>query len=246
MLSTRSKKAAARRAREADIMSDIENIDFMLGSGEYNQIERDIDQMRGFSFMLNRDENEESHSIKGNAPPNNKIRNMSENRNHHSLIRDLDMLSGEINLRLSQEINSLLNRVNSQIENAINSAISERINPQMQGVVEAILNRQFESVSSMSRRPQNVESDERNVEENKMQNRSSRPRQNLMDSEDESPQLVTGVFEPHTSVPDFLTGRIQRQQALSPQASSSNIRLNTTLPNLQPTSTVARSRKQTS
>ena len=58
--------------------------------------------------------------------------------------------------------------MNSQMESAI-SVISERIIPQMQGVVEAILNRQLESISSMSRRPQNLESDERNVEENNMQ-----------------------------------------------------------------------------
>ena len=69
------------------------------------------------------------------------------------------MFTGEINLRISQEIGSLINGMNSQIENAISSAISERIIPQMQGVVEAVLNRQLGGVSSMSRRPQNVEDD---------------------------------------------------------------------------------------
>ena len=39
----------------------------MLGSDEYNQIERDIDQMTGFSNMLNRDDNEEGHSMSGNS-----------------------------------------------------------------------------------------------------------------------------------------------------------------------------------
>ena len=65
MTSTRSKKAKARRSREADIMSDIENMDVMLG--EYNQIERDIDQMTGFSNMVNRDENGEGHSLRGKS-----------------------------------------------------------------------------------------------------------------------------------------------------------------------------------
>ena len=49
---TRSKKAKTRRSREVDILSDIENMDVMLGSGEYNQIETDIDQMTGF-FNVN-------------------------------------------------------------------------------------------------------------------------------------------------------------------------------------------------
>ena len=131
----------------------------MLGTGEYKKIKRDIDQLTGFSNMLNRDENEEGHSLRGNSSQDNEIRNMPENRNDPNFTRDLDMLTGEINLRISQEIGSLINGMNSQIENAISSAISERIIPQMQGVVEAVLRRQLGGVSSMSRRPQNVEDD---------------------------------------------------------------------------------------
>ena len=133
MPSTRSKKARERRSRESEILSDIENMDVMLGSGEYNHIERDIDQMTGFSNIFNRDDNEEGHSMRGTSSQDNEIRNKPENRNNPHLSGDLDMLSGEINLRISQEIKSLLNGMNSQIENAISSAISERIIPQVQG-----------------------------------------------------------------------------------------------------------------
>ena len=97
MSSTRSKEAKARRSREADILSDIESMDVMLGSGKYNQIERDIDQMTGFSNMLNRDD-EEGHSKRGNSSQENELRNMPENRNNANLSRDLDMLCGEIYL----------------------------------------------------------------------------------------------------------------------------------------------------
>ena len=187
MPSTRSKKAKARRSREADIMSDIKNMDVILGTGEDHQIEKDIDQVTSFSNMLNRDEIEERHSLRGYSSQDNEIRNMSENRNDHSFSRNLDMLTGEINLRISQEIGCSINGVNSQIESAISSAISEKIIPQMQGVVDAILNRQLEGVSSMSRRPQNTDSDERNVEEINMQNKNSRSRINLREPEDESP-----------------------------------------------------------
>ena len=125
--------------------------------------------------------------MRGYSSQDNEIRNMSENRNNPGLTKDLDMLSGEINLKTSHEVISLLNGMNSQIENAISSAISERIIPQMQGVVETILNRQLESVSSLSRIPHNMESDERNVDKNNLQNRNSRSRQNLTEPEDESP-----------------------------------------------------------
>ena len=91
---------------------------------------------------------------------------MPENRKDPNSTRDLETLTGEINLRISQEIGSLINGMNSQIENAVTSAISETIIPQLQGVVEAVLNRQLGSVPSMSRRSQNVHEDERDVDEN--------------------------------------------------------------------------------
>ena len=82
-------------------------------------------------------------------------------------------------MRISLEKKSLLNGMNSQKENAV------RIIPQMQGVVDAILSSLLESISSMSRRPQNMASDERNVDGNSLQNRNSRSHQNLMEPEDE-------------------------------------------------------------
>ena len=183
MPSTRSKKAKARRSREADTLSDIENMDDMLGSGEYNPIERDIDQMTGFSIILNRDDNEEGHSLRGNSSKDHEIRNMPGNRNNHNLSRDLNMLSGEM-------------------ENAISSAISERIILQVQGVVETILNRQLEKVQPLSRRPRTTIGDENNVDESNLQNRSSRSRQNLIESEDESPftwlLLIPSIFVHHS------------------------------------------------
>ena len=85
-------------------MSDIENMDDMLGSGEYNQIERDVDQMTGFSKMLNKDDNEEGYSMRGNSSLDNEIRKMPENRKDPNLASDLDMLSGEKKLEdLSRE-----------------------------------------------------------------------------------------------------------------------------------------------
>ena len=78
-------------------MSDIENMDVMLGSSEYNQKERDIDQMTGFSNMLKRGYIEERHSMRGNSSQDIEIRKKSESRKNPSLTRDLDMLSGEIN-----------------------------------------------------------------------------------------------------------------------------------------------------
>ena len=42
MPSTRRQKAKARKSREMDMMSDIDNLDVMLGSGSENPIEREL------------------------------------------------------------------------------------------------------------------------------------------------------------------------------------------------------------
>ena len=73
--------------------------------------------------------------------------------------------------------------MNSQIESPISSAISERIIPQMQSVVETLLNRQLESVQPLTRRTQTANDDERNVDDNNLQNGDSRSRPNLMEPE---------------------------------------------------------------
>ena len=65
---------------------------------------------------------------------------------------------------------------------------------------------------------------------NNLHNRCSRSRQNLIELGDESPYMATGAFEPQTSVPEFLTGRIHTQPTFSRQASTSNINLIATLP----------------
>ena len=77
--------------------------------------------------------------MRGNSFQDIGFRKLPENRNETNLTRDLDMLSGELNLSISQAINSLLNGRISQRKNAIKSAISERTMPQMQGVIEMIL-----------------------------------------------------------------------------------------------------------
>ena len=42
MPSTRRQKAKARKSREMDMMSDIDNLDVMLGNGSENPIEREL------------------------------------------------------------------------------------------------------------------------------------------------------------------------------------------------------------
>ena len=76
------------------------------------------------------DESErDNSSMRGSCSQENEDRNMSENRTSNDLTRNMDILTGEKNLRISQLIYSLLTGMNSQIESAKTLATSERTIP---------------------------------------------------------------------------------------------------------------------
>ena len=59
MPSTRRQKAKARKSREMDMMSDMDNLDVMLGNGSENPIEREIaDAIEQSSFQGDYEGNE--------------------------------------------------------------------------------------------------------------------------------------------------------------------------------------------
>ena len=64
MPSTRRQKAKARRSREADIMSDNENMDVMLGSSRLGELNKDLDSFAGRSSQRDR---ENSNGTTGNS-----------------------------------------------------------------------------------------------------------------------------------------------------------------------------------
>ena len=185
-------------------MSDFENMGVTLGYSENNPIERKIDQMTGFSNMLDREDNRHIASMRGSYSQENEIRNTPENKKSSRFSSNMETLRGEMNFKISQEIGSLLNGVNSQIESAISTGISERVILQMQDVVEAVLARQF-------RRTHNSETDVRNLNDNNLTNMNFHSHHNLMKPEEEGPYMVTRDFESQTSVPEFLTERIHTQ-----------------------------------
>ena len=100
----------------------------------------------------------------------NEIKGMPQNRNPKTMIDNIEVLTGEMNFRISQE-NSFIKGMNSQKERAINWAISEIIIPQMQNVVENILARELRDFSTMSRKHHSQTIGVHNSDENKLQNR---------------------------------------------------------------------------
>ena len=135
MPSTRRQKAKARRSREADIMSDVENLDFLLGNPRLTENRTDSDITSEGSF---------GHTGETNSQEI-EIRTSSENANE---------LRNEMNLRISQEMDGLMSAVNSQIQKAIHEAINTQILPQIQNT--------FRHVQNTSASAKNVRNERRN------------------------------------------------------------------------------------
>ena len=90
----------ARRSGKADIMYDIENIVIELSNRKYSQIERDLDQMIGFSNNLDRKESRD---------------NGGKNRKFEALVNKLEVVTGGIFPgipRIFQELKFIINGMN--------------------------------------------------------------------------------------------------------------------------------------
>ena len=136
MPSTRRQKAKARRSRELDMLSDYGNMDVMLSEGNSNSIERELDSLinvpegpQDFRSFPNRENSSQENEIRD-------IDNRNEPVRERRLIESINMLSGEMNARMSREMETMMDLMQSQISSAISSAISERIIPEIQNMVE--------------------------------------------------------------------------------------------------------------
>ena len=112
-------------------MSDLENMDVMLGSPHFNEIDT------------------ENRSLNGNSEPregssnDNEIRTYNRANSHRgpeiseTKERKLENMANEMNSRISQELDGLLFTVNTQVQRVIDNAISAQILPQIQTVFRA-------------------------------------------------------------------------------------------------------------
>ena len=140
---TTRKQKKARKSRGLEMLSDIENLDIMLGENHFNSREWE-DSLnsnlpgRPRSFASNESENED-----GNMGETQ--RNISSKTNtecdRNSIIgnssAEVNRLLSELNSRISREMDEMMNSVSVQIQRAISDAISTQVLPQIQNVMKA-------------------------------------------------------------------------------------------------------------
>ena len=140
---TTRKQKKARKSRGLEILSDIENLDNMLGENDFNETERDesLDSTsvrRHESVWSNNLENEGggSYSNHRNSYVGTNA-DYGQNSADVSSHAEIKKLSSDLNSRISREMDEMMNSVSVQIQRAINDAISNQVLPQIQNVILA-------------------------------------------------------------------------------------------------------------
>ena len=129
------KQKKAKKSRGLELLSDIEDLDIMLGErhSERNESVNNNSARRPDSATSDMFGNNEENWYLNHAKmrPGNSAEFGQNSKSANSNV-GIDRLSSELNSRLSREMDETMNSVNTQIQRAISDAISNQILPQMQ------------------------------------------------------------------------------------------------------------------
>ena len=133
MPSTRKQKAKERRSRQLDMMSDVENVDIMLGSYSRDDEENDISEN-----VVNLDSGSNGPQQSSNVIGEDFrfLLNTNSRENSEITIETTRMINEEISNQMSRKLNEIKSSLNNQIQDAISSAITEKILPFIQKTLE--------------------------------------------------------------------------------------------------------------
>ena len=218
------------------MLSDLENLDIMLGENHFNRNERDGSVSSNFGRRpgsTSADElgnnGENRHSVTRDIDPGNNA-DYGRNSIGGNSSAEINKLSSELNSRLSRELDDMMCSVNSQIQRAISDAISNQVLPQIQSALSA-------GSGHMTQNRWDIPSERPEINSEGLQNinpkDSSASKHNHDHQNDgginlNAYDMVTGDNESPNQVPEFLTGRILSRNHLD--QSYEDINLNTTIP----------------
>ena len=225
MPSTRRQKAKARKSREMDMMSDLENLDVMLGNNNNNPIERELAEAIDQSSAHG---DADTHTYLGNEYRDYQHENdvLRQNEIRHSF----ETFSNEFNLRLSQEMDSMMSMMHNQINRAVTTAINERVIPEIQNIASSMSSAGHRDTEASSSPNSQENRESASGPKIKIAKKDSRSVGDLRETLGQSSHMVTGAIDTQQQIPEFLTGRIHSIPNLQRQHSNHNVSLDATLP----------------
>ena len=198
MPATRKQKAKARKSRELDMLSDCGNMDVLLGDGNSNSMERELDSL---IIVSGRRQHFQIFPNRENSSQVNEIRNIHNGicpTRRDGRVESTDILSVETDIRISQVMDSLMNILQMRIRRAI----KDRVILELQNIVGALFSSGKESGTGMSTCHQDL-SDRPGVSNNNLSKKDSRSACDLRDHTDFSPYNILRKLFQCPSVKDL-------------------------------------------
>ena len=132
MPSTRKQKAKEKRSRHSDAMSDIENLDVMLGNytNSENRDQEAIDQIE-----IDPESGRRQQDLDQNESNYRSLLNTNLSEKSEITVETSRMISSEISSQMSRKIEEIKSDLNSHILEVINSAIEETILPSIENEI---------------------------------------------------------------------------------------------------------------
>ena len=132
MPSTRKQKAKEKRSRQSDVMSDIENLDVMLGNYANSDI-RDLDIVD--QIEIDPESSRRQQGIGQEESNYRSLLNTNLSENSEITVETSRAISSEISPQMSRKLEEMKSDLNSHILEVINSAIDEKILPSFENVI---------------------------------------------------------------------------------------------------------------
>ena len=133
MPSTRRQKAKERRSRQLDMMSDVENVDVMLGSYSRDDEENNISENE---LNLDSGSSRPQHSSNAVGEDFRSLLNTNSRENSEITIETTRLINEEISNQMSRKLNEIKTSLNSQIQEAVTAAITNTVLPSIQNTLE--------------------------------------------------------------------------------------------------------------
>ena len=160
--------------------------DMMLGGINSNYIEKKFEIVLNHSLGQGDTEAILTYKFPSQQIENKNIGCRIETTRSDRHLESMELLSEELNLRLSQVTDSLMNFLQVQITRAINSAINDKMVPEIQYIMGTLSSGQRDTESGSS--PNNQDNTEgTNGFISKITKKDSRSACNLRDTDDRSP-----------------------------------------------------------
>ena len=133
MPSTRKQKAKERRSRQLDMLSDVENVDIMLGSYSRDDEENNVSENE---VNLDSGSSRPQQSSNVIGEDFRSLLNTNSRENSEITIETTRLINEEISHQMSRKLNEIKTSLNSQIQDAITAAITSTVLPSIQNTLE--------------------------------------------------------------------------------------------------------------